>query len=66
LADEYQSLVAAVRALPKRQQQVVFMRYWSQLSEAEIAATLGVAVGTVKSTASRALATLERQIGNQR
>jgi RNA polymerase sigma-70 factor (sigma-E family) len=66
LAEEYRSVLAAVRTLPKRQQQVVVLRYWSQLSETEIAATLGIAVGTVKSTASRALARLERQIGSQR
>ena len=35
------------------------LRYWSDLSEADIAASLGIARGTVKSTASRALDALE-------
>ena len=36
------------------------LRYWSNLSEAEIAQTLGISQGTVKSTASRALVALEK------
>jgi DNA-directed RNA polymerase specialized sigma24 family protein len=36
------------------------LRYWSNLSEAQIAETLGISPGTVKSTASRALDALER------
>ena len=38
------------------------LRYWSDLSEAEIAAAMGISRGTVKSTASRALAALEKQM----
>jgi DNA-directed RNA polymerase specialized sigma24 family protein len=37
---------------------VLVLRYWSDLSEAQIAETLGVSRGTVKSTASRGLAAL--------
>jgi RNA polymerase sigma-70 factor (sigma-E family) len=64
LADEHESVVAAVRALPKRQQQVVVLRYWSQMSEAELAAALDISTGTVKSTASRALTAIERHLGS--
>jgi DNA-directed RNA polymerase specialized sigma24 family protein len=39
---------------------VVVLRYWSGLSETEIAAALGITRGTVKSTASRALDALEK------
>lgn len=47
-----------VQTLPPRQRSVVVLRYYEQLSEAEIAEVLGVSVGTVKSQASRALAGL--------
>ena len=49
----------ALRRLPTRQREVLVLRYWARLSEAEIARTLGVSVGTVKSTASRGLDALE-------
>ena len=46
------------RPLPHRQRAVIVLRYYEQLSEAEIADALGCSVGTVKSQASRALASL--------
>lgn len=52
------TLVAALAQLPPRQRAVLVLRYWEELSEAEAAAVLGCSVGTVKSTASRALARL--------
>ena len=59
-------MIAALRTLPRRQQEVLLLRYWSDLSEAEIAATLGIAVGTVKSAASRGLDRLEALLGDGR
>lgn len=50
----------ALELLPGRQREVVVLRYYGDLSEREIAATLGIAEGTVKSHASRGLATLRR------
>jgi len=66
LAEEQRELLAAVRALPERQRQVVVLRYWSDLTEAEIADTLGVSRGTVKSTASRALDSLHTRLEGSR
>lgn len=47
-----------VQTLPKKQRAVVVLRYYEELSEAETADALGISIGTVKSQASRALATL--------
>lgn len=47
-----------VQTLPPKQRSVIVLRYYEQLSEVEIAETLGISVGTVKSQASRALAAL--------
>lgn len=58
-ADE---LADAVARLPFRQRTVVVLRYWADLSEAEIAETLGCRPGTVKSLASRALQRLSKEI----
>ena len=51
-------VLAAVRSLPYRQRDVILLRHWLGLSESEIADTLGVSTGTVKSAASRARTTL--------
>ncbi|PVG84710.1 SigE family RNA polymerase sigma factor [Nocardioides gansuensis] len=50
-----------VQTLPPKQRSVIVLRYYEDLSEAEIAAALGVSVGTVKSQASRALAALRQR-----
>lgn len=52
----------AVRRLPARQRAVVALRYWEDLSEAQIATTLDWPAGTVKSTLHRALARLKKEI----
>jgi RNA polymerase sigma-70 factor (sigma-E family) len=61
--DEYDdgmggTLWSFVQTLPPKQRSVVVLRYYEQLSEAEIADVLGISPGTVKSQASRALAAL--------
>jgi len=51
-------LAAAVAALPDRDREVVALRYFAELTEAESAEALGCPVGTVKSRLSRALVRL--------
>jgi len=58
--DGQDELVAALAALPPRQRAVLILRYFLDLPEAEVAAALNCSLGTVKSTASRGLARLER------
>jgi DNA-directed RNA polymerase specialized sigma24 family protein len=53
------TVLRAVRSLPQRQQEILALRYWSNLTEAEIAQTLGISRGAVKSQASRAIDKLE-------
>ncbi len=51
-------VVSLLRELPLRERQVVVLRYYIGLSEAETAETLNISTGTVKSSASRGLAKL--------
>lgn len=51
-----------VQTLPPRQREVIVLRYYEELTEAETAAALGISVGTVKSQASRALGTLRSRV----
>ena len=63
---EHAALMTALRQLPQRQREVLVLRYWSGMPEAEIAAALGIRPGTVKSAASRALTALENKLGGLR
>jgi RNA polymerase sigma-70 factor (sigma-E family) len=55
-------MLAAIDGLPYRQKAVVVLRYYEDMSEADIATVLGCRPGTVKSLASRALTRLEKEI----
>lgn len=57
---------AAVARLPRRQQDCVLLRYYAGLSDAEIAATLGIALGTVKTSLHRARHELARRLEDLR
>ena len=54
-SDERLAVLLALRSLPLGQRQVLVLRYYEGLPEAEIAAALGVSAGTVKSRAARGL-----------
>jgi len=60
LSSEHQSVVNALSKLPPRQREVLVLRYYGGLSEAEISEVAGISKGTVKSTASRALEALQK------
>ncbi|WP_329466684.1 RNA polymerase sigma factor [Streptomyces sp. NBC_01431] len=60
LDEEHREVLAALGQLTARRREVLVLRYWSDLTEAEIAATLGISRGSVKSIASRALDALEK------
>jgi len=58
-------LAAAVAALPERDREVVALRYFAELTEAEAAEALGCPAGTVKSRLSRALARLRTALAEE-
>jgi RNA polymerase sigma-70 factor (sigma-E family) len=60
---ERDALLRAIAQLPPRQRAVVVLRYLEDMTEADTAATLSCSSGTVKSQASRALATLRGLLG---
>jgi RNA polymerase sigma-70 factor (sigma-E family) len=63
--EDRREVLRAVTRLPRRQREVLVLRYYVNLTDQEIAADLGVTRGTVASTASRALAALGRELGDQ-
>jgi RNA polymerase sigma-70 factor (sigma-E family) len=61
-SDRRRAVLDALAALPTRQREVIALRYYLELSEREIANTLGISQGAVKSHASRAAATLRADL----
>jgi RNA polymerase sigma-70 factor (sigma-E family) len=66
LSEDRRQVLTALAQLPVRRREVLVLRYYAGLSEAEIAATLGISAGTVKSTAARGLAALARALKESR
>ncbi|MGE3620141.1 MAG: RNA polymerase sigma factor [Acidimicrobiia bacterium] len=62
-ADDARRVLAALRTLPDRQREVLALRYYLDLPEAEIAATLGISPGSVKTHAHRGLRGLAERLG---
>ena len=59
---EHREVLSALRRLPARQREALVLRFYLDLPEPEIARSMGVSQGTVKSTTSRALAALGRLV----
>jgi RNA polymerase sigma-70 factor (sigma-E family) len=55
---ERSAVVSALRHLPERQREAIVLRYYADLSEAEIAATMRISRGAVKSHTARGMAAL--------
>jgi RNA polymerase sigma-70 factor (sigma-E family) len=65
IGEEHRQVLTAIRRLPARQREVLVLRFYLDLDEAEIATSMRISRGTVKSTTSRALAALGRILGEQ-
>lgn len=63
--DEHERVVAALRRLPARQREAVALRFYLDLSEADIADAMGLSTGSVKSHLHRGLASLARHLGEE-
>ena len=61
---EHERVWAAVGELPPRQRAVIVLRYYEGMSEADIAESLGIRPGTVKSQSSAAMARLRAVLGD--
>jgi len=66
IGEANREVIAAVRALPARQREAVVLRHYLGLSEAETAAAMGVALGTVKAATSRGLASLSKKLKEEK
>jgi RNA polymerase sigma-70 factor (sigma-E family) len=64
-SEERRTVLAAVARLPRRQREILALRYYLDLPDSEVAAILKISRGTVSSTVSRAVATLARQLQEQ-
>lgn len=64
LSDDRMALVAALRALPAAQRETLALHYLADMPVTDVAATLGVPVGTVKARLSRGRAALATALGD--
>ena len=60
--EDTSNVIRLLAILPNRERQIVVMRHYVGLPEAEVADLLGVSIGTVKSSASRGLARLREDL----
>jgi RNA polymerase sigma-70 factor (sigma-E family) len=62
---DHDLMFRALQTLPERQRTAVVLRYYNDLSEQETADTMGVSVGTVKSSVHRGLARMRALLGDE-
>jgi RNA polymerase sigma-70 factor (sigma-E family) len=63
---ERSAVVAALRTLPPRQREALVLRYYGDLSETQIAQTMGISTGAVKSHTARGMSSLRGLLGNRK
>lgn len=64
-AAEHDRMIARLRGLPPRQREVLVLRYYEDLSEAQIAAALDISAGSVKAHAHRGLSALRQTMSRR-
>ncbi len=64
-SEEHGRVLDAVRGLPARQRDCIALRYFEEMSIDQIAATLGVSANSVKTHLQRAMAALDRVLGDR-
>jgi RNA polymerase sigma-70 factor (sigma-E family) len=62
LREDQHAVVLALQRLPDRQRQALVLRYWLDLCEREVAESMGISAGAVKSHVFRGMAALTRQL----
>ncbi|MEW1550156.1 SigE family RNA polymerase sigma factor [Streptomyces tsukubensis] len=60
---ERDDLIKAMRGLQRRQREVLVLRYFADMTEAQVAQTLGISLGSVKAYGSRGIAALRVAMG---
>ena len=65
IREDQQRVIDALRTLAPGQRNCLVLRYYTELSNPEIARTLGVSVNTVKTQIQRGMAALERTLGDE-
>src|SRR3569833_4643382 len=65
LREDRRDVMEALRRLPRRKREVLILRFYLELSDVELARTLGIRPVTVRSTMSRALSSLAKELGEE-
>ncbi|WP_245681533.1 RNA polymerase sigma factor [Actinomadura kijaniata] len=65
LSEDRREVMRALQRLPRRQREALVLRYYLDLTDEEVSQAMGIRPGTVRSTMTRALAALARELGGE-
>ncbi|MFG2002068.1 RNA polymerase sigma factor [Spirillospora sp. NPDC048911] len=65
LSEDRREVMQALARLPRRQREALVLRFYLELSDDEVSQAMGIRPGTVRSTMTRALAALAREMGEE-